>query len=163
VKRIHSKPQLIDWELFKQVRHGDILITKWTEHNDGRYRLVITGPADELNPNSRRNDGDLTVPTSKLYITVPIHHRSWTNRAHTCMNLYDLTTGTYGPSYIMRAKRGARWLCQIEQDYLERSQFDVARELERELHEASLGKYTGQCKRWLRAFAQRARKAKEKR
>lgn len=158
-----KKPKLIDWELFCRIRHGDILITKWDTLRAGTYRLVLTGPADY--------DAEFRVvadetPTSKAYVQVPIHARSWTKRAYTVMNFYD-TVHVYGPCYAFRPHT-ARWACQLERDTLTRLGFDVVRELLREIADTErierlgLEKYTAECKRWLRGFAERAQKAAQK-
>ena len=153
-----KKPKAISWEVFRRIQHGDVLVTGWDTQRAGTYRLVLTGPGDydaefRITPDS---------PTSKAYVQVPIHARSWTGRAHTLMNFYDLTHG-YGPSYVIRPGR-ARWLCELERSTLTRLGFDWVAELVREIADVDrceglgLEKYTADCKRWLRAFAKRAQK-----
>ena len=152
--RPSKQPKPISWEIFRQIRHGDVVVTGWDTQRAGTYRLVLTGPADYLDPKG------LEQTTSKAYVQLPIHARSWTNRAYTLANFYDLKH-VYGPSFVIR-KPSSRWLCAIERDTLQRLGFDWARELLREIADVErlegLGfeKYTAGCMRWLKRFAERA-------
>jgi hypothetical protein len=146
------RPKPISWEVFRKIKHGDVLLT-----GEGkRPRLVLTGPGDYDASFRVKTDS----PTSKAYVQVPIHARSWTNRAYTLLGFQELLHG-YGPAWVYTPS-SARALCGIERDTLKRLGFDWARELLRELaeveHFESIGleKFTAQSKRWLRRFAERA-------
>jgi len=127
-----TRTRELTWPAFCQIRHGDVILTGGV-----RPRLVLSGPADETDWYGRPRQFDPQRPTSKASVTLPIHARSWTNRAFTIINFYDLTTGTYarpGPSRWYRPTT-ARGICAAERDILAALGFDWVREVARELAE----------------------------
>lgn len=143
----------LTWERFRELKHGAVLQT-----GCGALRLVVMGPGD-----ARREIS--TVPTSKAYVTLPIRRRSWTGRAWTLMNFYDLTCGTYAkpnPTRIIPV-RSARELCRVERDLLRAIGFDWVAQWRRELAEAARFGYipTG-VREWLDRFVTRYEKHGER-
>lgn len=139
----------LTWERFRELRHGAVIQT-----GRGTLRLVLQGPGDVRRKLPLR-------PTSKAWIWVPIHRRSWTNRAETMLNFYDLTCGPYSkpnPSRIVPV-RSARALCELEREILRGLGFDWVREWRRELAESErLGYIPTVVRDWLDRFTTRFEK-----
>lgn len=150
--------KLVTWPIFCELQHGDVILTGANR----RERLVLIGPADYDDPAL-----DVNRPTSKAYVTVPIHGRSWTNRAYTLLGFSDMRS-IYQPVRFYRPRGGARAICGIERGTLHRLGFNWGQEVLRELADIDrlsklgLEKYKAAPLRWLRRFAERAIEAQQK-
>ena len=141
----------LTWERFRELKHGAVLQT-----GRGTLRLVLEGPGDVRRKIPLK-------PTSKAYVTLPIRNRSWTGRAYTMVNYYDLTCGYHArptPTRIVPV-RSARELCELERSILTGMGFDWIAQYRRELAEAAGRWYIPSgVREWMDRFVTRFEKSK---
>lgn len=115
------RPVDVTWAVFRRIRHGDVLLC-----GPGRTpRLVLIGPGDELRLPPEQ-------PSTKIYCDVPIHRKSWTGRARTCLN-YHMLRHAHGAQVYRPRKQ--RQIVSLEQQIVATMGLSWQDDLQRELEE----------------------------